>query len=205
VSWETDAERVARILPRGLEPAPVEGRHLVTVAGMRWAEGRLGFLPLVPFSQLNVRLYVRAAGGEETAVFFRTVRVTPPGLGGALLGVPVRPSRLRVREGLVEAPGLGLRLAYARRGPADPGGLARHELGLFEAAGVKGFRVIRGEAAWERAELVETPQAEPLLALGFEVAEPVSAFYAESASFDAELPARALPGGPRSSATRTAR
>ena len=204
-SWETDAQRVARVLPAGLRPATVEGRHLVTVAAMRWAGARLGGLPLPPFSQLNVRLYVRPANGSETAVFFRIIRVTPLGLGGALLGVPVRPARLRVREGLVEAQGLGLRLDYERRGPTDPGDLARHELGLFEAAGVRGFRVIRGAASWERAELTVPARVDPVLALGFEAGEPASVFYAGGASFEAELPARALPGGPSSSATRTAR
>ena len=181
------------MLPPGLEPAPVDGRHLVTIAAMRWAGGRLGVLPLPPFSQLNVRVYVEHEG--EGAVFFAALRVTLSGLGGALLGAPVRPATLRVRPGLVEAPGLGVRLAYEPGEPADPGELARHGLGLFEAAGVRAFRAVRGEASWRRAEATGPVRADPLLALGFDVEGPPELFCAERASFEVALPARRLPPG----------
>ena len=189
-SWETDAERVARILPAGLEPATVEGRYLVTIAGLRWKGARLGGVPLARFSQLNVRLYVERSG--ETGVFFRALRVTLPGMGGALLGFPVRPARIRVRPGLVEAPGLGVRVAYEPRGQAEPSELVSHELGLFEAAGLRAFRVRRGEAAWERAEPTGPFGADPLRALGFDVSDPPSLLYAPGAFFETELPARRL-------------
>jgi hypothetical protein len=189
-SWETDAERVARILPARLEPATVDGRHLVTIAGLRWEGARLGGVPLARFSQVNVRVYVERSG--ETGVFFRALRVTLPGMGGALLGFPVRPARIRVRPGLVEAPGLGVRLVYEPRGPAEPSELASHELGLFEAAGLRAFRVRRGEAAWERAEPTGPFGADPLRALGFDVSDPPSLLYAAGASFETELPARRL-------------
>jgi Uncharacterized conserved protein (COG2071) len=188
VSWETDADRVARILPAGLEPAAVDGRHLVTVAALRWAGGRLGFMPVPHFSQVNVRVYARR--GEETAVVFLALRVTPLGMGGALFGFPVRPVRARVREGVVSAPGFGVELRYERRGPAPPSALGEHELGLFEAAGLREFRVRRGEATWERAEPVGPVRAEPLLALGFALDGPPEIRYAATASFDAELPPR---------------
>jgi hypothetical protein len=191
-SWETDAERVARALPGGLEPAAVDGRHLVTLAAFRWEGGRLGRVPVPPFTQLNVRVYVEWAG--EPAVFFLTARVTPPGLGGALFGAPYRPARLRVRPGLVAAPGLGVSLSYEPRDPdpAGPGALARHELGLFEAAGLRGFRIRRAPADWQEAEPTGAIRADPLLALGFELDRPPSLLCAARTSFEVELPPRRL-------------
>jgi uncharacterized protein YqjF (DUF2071 family) len=187
-SWETEAERVARILPGGLEPATVDGRHLVTIAALRWDGGRLGRVPVPHFSQLNVRAYARHAG--ETAVVFLAVRVTALGLGAALFGVPVRLARVRARDGKVEAGGSGVSFRYERRGPADPSELGSHELGLFEAAGVRAFRIRRGETSWERAEPVGPVRADPVLALGFEVEGPPEIRYAAHAFFEAELPPR---------------
>lgn len=185
-SWETDAEQVARTLPRGLEPALVDGRHLVTIAALRWEGGRLGRVPVPHFSQLNVRVYAKHAG--EVAVVFLAMRVTLLGMGGALLGFPVRLARARVREGAVEVPGFGVSLRYERRGAAEPSELGSHELGLVEAAGLRAFRVRRGEAEWERAEAVGPVKADPLLALGFAVEGPPELRYAPRASFEAELP-----------------
>jgi hypothetical protein len=189
-SWETDAEQVRSVLPPGLAPATVDGRHLVTVAALRWTRARLAGVPLLPFSQLNVRVYARH--GQETGVFFAALRVTPPGLGGALFGLPVRPARLRVRPQLVEAPGIGVRIAFERRGPAEPSELGHHALGLFEAAGTRAFRIGRGAASWERAEPTEPVRADPLLALGFGLERPPTLLYAERAAFEVELPPRRL-------------
>jgi hypothetical protein len=186
-SWETDAERVARVLPGGLEPATVDGRHLVTIAALRWAGGRLGHVPVPRFSQLNVRVYARHR--DEVAVVFLALRVTLLGMGGALLGLPVRLTRARVREGIVEAKGFGVELGYERRGPAEPSELGSHELGLVEAAGLRELRIRRGEAAWERAEALGPVRADPLLALGLDSEAPPELRYAASASFEAELPA----------------
>ena len=187
-SWETDSESVAQTLPAGLEPATVDGRHLVTLAALRWEGGRLGVLPIPRFSQVNVRVYARH--GEETAVVFLALRVTTLGMGGALLGFPVRFARARVREGRVDAGGFGVSLAYERRGPAEPSELGAHELGIFEAAGVRAFRVRRGEATWERGEAVGPVRAEPLLALGFAVDGPPEIRYVARTSFEVELPPR---------------
>ena len=148
----------------------MDGRHLVTLAALRWEGGRLGVLPIPRFSQVNVRVYARL--GEETAVVFLALRVTTLGMGGAFLGFPVRLARARVRDGRVDAGGFGVSLAYEHRGPAEPSELGAHELGIFEAAGVRAFRVRRGEASWERGEAVGPVRAEPLLALGFEVDGP---------------------------------
>jgi uncharacterized protein YqjF (DUF2071 family) len=185
-SWETDAEQVARTLPRGVEPHPVDGRHLVTIAALRWDGGRLGRVPVPHFSQLNVRVYAKHAG--EVAVVFLAMRVTLLGMGGALLGFPVRPARARVREGAIEAAGFGVSLRYERQGAAEPSELGSHELGLVEAAGLRAFRVRRGQAEWERAEAVGPVKADPLLALGFAVEGPPELRYAPRASFEAEVP-----------------
>lgn len=189
-SWETDPELVALTLPAGLEPATVDGRHLVTLAALRWDGGRLGVLPIPRFSQVNVRVYARH--GDETAVVFLAVRVTTFGMGGALLGFPVRPARARVREGQVDARGFGVSLRYERRGPAGPSELGAHELGVFEAAGVRAFRIRRGEATWERGEAVGEVRADPLVALGFPVEGLPEIRYAARTSFEVELPPRRL-------------
>ncbi len=187
-SWETDADRVARVLPAGLEPATVDGRHLVTIAALRWDGGRLGLLPVPRFTQVNVRVYARHRG--EIAVVFLALRVSLLGMGGALLGFPVRPSHVRVREGSVAAKGFGVEVRYERRGPAPASELGSHELGLFEAAGLRELRVRRGEASWERAEAVGAVRADPLRALGFAVADQPELLYAPRASFEVELPPR---------------
>jgi uncharacterized protein YqjF (DUF2071 family) len=189
-SWETDPDRVRETLPAGLEPATVDGRHLVTLAALRWEGARLGVLPVLPFSQVNVRAYARV--GDETAVVFLALRVTTFGMGGALLGFPVRLARARVREGLVEAAGFGVSLRYERRGPAEPSELGGHELGIYEAAGVRAFRVRRGEASWQRAEAVGEVSADPLLALGFPVEGPPDVRCVARTSFEVDLPPRKL-------------
>ena len=83
-----------------------------------------------------------------------------------------------------------MRVAYEPRGQAEPSELVSHELGLFEAAGLRAFRVRRGEAAWERAEPTGPFGADPLRALGFDVSDPPSLLYAPGAFFETELPAR---------------
>ena len=168
----------------------MDGRHLVTLAALRWEGGRLGALPIPRFSQVNVRVYARH--GEETAVVFLALRVTTFGMGGAFLGLPVRPVRARVREGEVEAKGFGVSLRYERRGPAGPSELGAHELGMFEAAGVRAFRIRRGEATWERGEAVGEVRADPLVALGFPIEGPPEIRYVARTSFEVELPPRRL-------------
>jgi hypothetical protein len=135
-----------------------------------------------------VRVYARY--GQGTAVIFLALRVTAAGMGAALLGFPVRLARARVREGLVEAKGFGVELRYERRGTAGPSELGSHEVGLFEAAGLRELRVSRGEASWERAEAAGPVRADPLLALGFAVEGPPELRYAPHATFAAELPPR---------------
>jgi hypothetical protein len=193
-SWETDRESVRRSLPPELEPADVDGRFLVTAVCLRARGGRLGRLPVPPFSQLNVRTYCTWEG--EPAVFFVRAHVTPLGMFGALVGAPYRPSLLRLREGFARAPGLGFSLRYELRGEAQPDLLGRHELGIFEAGGLRAFRVQRGPASWHAAEPVGDVVSDVLLALGFDVSGAPELVYTPETSFETDVPARRRPTRP---------
>ena len=192
-SWRISEEEVARTLPSGLAPAEVEGRHLVSLVGFRAADVQLGRVRVPPFRQLNLRTYVRWNG--ERAVFFIAARVSPAGLGGILFGAPYRPARLRIADGLVAAPGLGVELRYKAEEHADPSEVAAHDVGLFESAGLRAFRVRRGEATWRGATPTQTPQVDLLLAHGFEPAAGPELLYANQAQFEAELPPHRVRAG----------
>ena len=201
-SWKTEREAVARSVHPAVEPATVGGAYLVSLVALRFAGGRLGALPLAPFSQLNVRTYVSYEG--EPAVFFLRAYVTLAGLGGALLGAPLRAARVRVRAGRVDAPGPGVRLLFGVGEPAEPGELCEQELGLYEAAGLRSFRITRRAAEWRRAEPVDDPRADVLLALGFDPRARPSVFYGRNAFFEVELPSP-VAESPRSRASRSRR
>jgi Uncharacterized conserved protein (COG2071) len=185
-SWETSRESVRSVLPVGLEPTEVDGRLLVSIVAFHVQGGRLGRVPILPFAQLNVRTYVNWK--EEPAVFFLGARVTTGGLPGRALGAPYRQARLRVEEGSVRAPGLGVSLRYRGDGRADPGPLGRHELGLFENDGLRAIRIHRGDAEWRRAEAIEPARVDFLVALGFEPRGEPELLYAAQASFETEVP-----------------
>ncbi len=192
VSWEVDPALVRPDLPSDLRPAPTDGgRALVSVVAFENTDVRLGDAPAPSFAQLNVRTYVTGDAGP--GAFVLSFRVTPPGMGGAAFGAPYRPARIRVREGSVVARGLGLTLRYRRTGdPAEPpfrtGPDATHEIGYFEAAGTRRFHAEHGAIAWERAELDADLRADPVLALGFDLGDPVSALYADRVGARFELP-----------------
>jgi uncharacterized protein DUF2071 len=190
-SWPVDPLAAVQALPPGVEPAEVDGESIVSLVTFRCVGGRVGLLPVLPFSQLNVRLYVEHKA--EPAVFFLRSLVTAAGLGGFLLGAPYKLAWVRVRPGDVSAPGLGVRLRY-RIGHAEatPGLLGRHELGIFEERGLRAFRVQRGPAEWRHAELLEAPRLDLLAALGLDVAGDPSLVYAAEASFDTEVPPKRL-------------
>lgn len=185
-SWETEPESVRRAVAAGLDPLAVDGRFLVSLVAFRVTGGRLGKLPVPPFSQLNVRTYVSWKG--EPAVFFLGSRVTAGGLPGRLLGAPYRQARLRVRGGLVQAPGLGVWIAYRVDGESEPGALGRHDLGLFDDDGLRALRIRRGEARWMKGELLEPARADLLLALGVSTSGDPDLLYAERTVFRAETP-----------------
>lgn len=187
-SWETDRESVERVAPPGAEPARVSGRYLVSVVSFRVRRGRVGVLPAVPFSQLNLRTYVMWKG--EPAVAFLAARVSAGGLPGLLVGAPYRSARVRVRAGEVRAPGLGVAVRYRPEGPGEPGELGRHELGIFQSGGSKGIRIERGPAEWQAAELLEPARAHLLLGYGFAPRGDPSLLYAPTASFHTASPRR---------------
>jgi hypothetical protein len=187
-SWETDRESVERAAPPGTEPAEVDGRYLVSLVSFQVRGGRAGHLPVLPFSQLNLRTYVTWKG--EPAVLFRASRVTPGGLPGLLLGAPYRSARLRVRPGELRAPGLGVEIRYERGGSADPGELGRHELGIFESGGLRAIRIARGPAAWTGAELLEPVKAQMLLGYGFSPRGEPDLVYTPETSFETEPASR---------------
>ena len=187
-TWPADRDEVARAIHPELEPADVDGAFRVSLVALRYDGGRVGPIGVPPFSQLNVRTYVSYRG--EPAVYFLRAYVTPPGMGAAFFGAPYRPARLRFSGRRVDAPGLGLSLAYELGVPSHPAALGRHELGLFEAAGLRAFRIRRGVAEWRVGRLTETPRADVLLAHGFRAAVEPSLLYAESTSFEADVPPR---------------
>jgi hypothetical protein len=187
-SWETDRESVERAAPPGTEPAEVDGRYLVSLVSFQVRGGRAGHLPVLPFSQLNLRTYVTWKG--EPAVLFRASRVTPGGLPGLLLGAPYRSARLRVRPGELRASGLGVEIRYERGGSADPGELGRHELGIFESGGLRAIRIARGPAAWTGAELLEPVKAQMLLGYGFSPRGEPDLVYTPETSFETEPASR---------------
>jgi hypothetical protein len=185
-SWETTREAVERVAPLGTAPATVAGRYLVSVVSFRVRSGRAGRLPVVPFTQLNVRTYV--TWEDEPAVHFLAARVTPGGYGGVLLGAPYKLARLRARPGVIRAPGLGLSLRYRPAEAADPGEIGRHELGIFESGGVRSIRITRGEAHWQAAELLEPPRADILLGYGFVPRGEPDLLYTARVSFETDPP-----------------
>jgi hypothetical protein len=190
-SWPVDPRAIGRALPPGLEPVTVDGESIVSLVTFRCEGGRVGRLPVLPFSQLNIRLYLEHDG--ESAVFFLRSLVTAGGLGGFFLGAPYRLAWIRVRPGEASAPGVGVRIRYrVGHAEATPGLLGRHELGIFEERGLKSFRVRRGPAEWRHAEPLEPPRIDLLAALGFDVHGDPRLVYAAEASFDTEVPPKRL-------------
>jgi hypothetical protein len=90
----------------------------------------------------------------------------------------------------MRAPGLGLSLRYRPGGPADPGELGRHELGLVEDNVLKAIRIRRGPAEWQSAVLLEPAKADVLLAYGFSPGGEPDLVYTARASFETERPAK---------------
>ena len=189
-SWPTDADSVAAATYPGLEPLPVDGQHVVSLVGVRFAGGRIGRARVPPFAQLNARTYVRSADGD--GVFFLRSYVTAAGLGGVFFGAPLRAARVRVGPERVAVVGAGVDLRFDVREAAEPGEVGRQELGLFEAAGLRAFRIERGPAEWRAADIAASPRVDLLLALGFELRGEPRLFYTRDTSFEAELPPRKI-------------
>lgn len=195
VTWAVPPSAARRDVPASVELALTDdGDALVSLVAYRADDVRLGGRRVPGFRQLAVRTYARS--GDEDGAFFLVQRVTLPGLGGIVFGTPVRPARIRVEDGRVRAPGLGASVLYRRLGRvADPpvaGGvpIGSQQVAFFVSAGLRRLPSAHEPYAWEAAELLEPPRVDPVLALGFKIAEPVSVLAARSAGFRLELPAR---------------
>jgi Uncharacterized conserved protein (COG2071) len=191
-SWETSQDDVRAVLPRELEPTPLDGRFLVSLAAFRVEGGRAGRYPVPPYSQLNVRAYVSRLG--KPAVFFVASRVTAGGLPAVLLGAPFRYGRVHVREGRVSAPGRGVDVRYRADERTDPGIFGEYELGVFENNGLRELTIERGKTVWQRAEALQPPKADFLVALGFALRGEPELLYAARTSFGFEVPPRRKSG-----------
>jgi Uncharacterized conserved protein (COG2071) len=192
VSWEI-AEDDARKLASGLEPNRIDGRHLVSLVGLGRVHARVGSVRLAPFSQINVRTYALLEG--QPGVLFLRSWVTPPGLVSGLAGAPVAVARIRSRTGLLEARGLGVRIAYELGEPIDSGPLGRQELGLHRRRGLRAFSVRRGPADWQEARATEV-RADPLLSLGLDRVSPPSLLYTPAATLEIRARPRRVKLGP---------
>ena len=175
-SWEIGEEDAGK-LTSGLEPAPIEGRYLLSIVGLGRVRARAGRVPLVPFTQINLRTY--ALLDESPAVLFLRSWVTPPGMVVALTGGPVSSARIKSEPGLLEAKGVGIRIRYELGRPVETGPLGRHELGLHRRGRLRAFTVKRGPAEWREASPVEV-RADPLLSLGLEPATQPTLLYTPS-------------------------
>jgi Uncharacterized conserved protein (COG2071) len=177
VSWPIAREDAERLLPPGLEPSPVDGRYLISVAAMRH-EGALRY------GQINIRTYVEHEG--EQAVYFLVTRVTLPGLVGAVMGAPFAPSRIDVAPGRVDAPGLGISLRYVIGEETDAGPMGGHTLGIYGRSRIKTFRIRRGPADWRRGDLHELLRVDPLVVYGFHPDVHGDVLYTEDARLELE-------------------
>ena len=183
VSWPIAREDASRLLPAGLEPATVDGRHLISLVAMRH-EGS------PRYCQINIRTYVEHE--NEDAVYFLVTRVTLPGLVGVLMGAPFAPSRIAVERGRVEARGLGISLRYGVGDETDPGPIGKHELGIFGRGRLRTIRITREPAVWHRGELTGPRRADPLVVYGFDPVEPAEVLYTERAVLRLDGRANAL-------------
>jgi uncharacterized protein YqjF (DUF2071 family) len=197
LSWAVSPGAVRRELPPALEPAlDPDGRAVVSLAAFRNTEVRVSGRQVPGFCQLNLRTYVERRGATE--ILLLSVRVSLGGIVGALFGVPVRPARLRVREGSVAAPGLGVSFEYERLAPVgavpDVGGapIGSQASALALTAGIRRIDAAHDPFAWEAAELVAPPRVDPVLALGFDLAWPDSVLYAARTAFRVELPPKSV-------------
>lgn len=200
VTWAVPPAAARRDLPAGVELALTEeGAALVSLVGFRARDVRLGGRPVPGWTQLAVRTYVRHA--DEDGVFFFLQRAGLLGLGGVLFGVPVRPARIRVSAGVLDAPGLGVAVRYRRsaeRADAPVAGgmpIGAQQVAFYVSAGLRRLASPHVPFAWQAAELVEPPRVDPVLALGFDAGEPVSVLAVERGGFRFELPAAAVAAG----------
>jgi hypothetical protein len=87
-----------------------------------------------------------------------------------------------------------VQIRYRAGEPIDPGLFGAYELGLFENDGLRELRIDRAETAWRRADALEPPRADFLVALGFHARGEPQLLYAARSSFGFEVPSRRKSG-----------
>lgn len=198
VTWAVRPGALQRMAPDGVEIETVDGDGLLSLLAARTVRARAGSWPAPPHSELVVHTRVTVAG--EPGLLVLSLRASAGGLAASLAGFPVRAARIRVREGLVRAPGIGVAIPYARGGgpgripEPPPGPTGRRRAVFFEAAGLRRLPVDHEAPAWERAEPAGPIRADAVLALGLDVGEPVSLLYSPALDVEADLSAGRVEG-----------
>ncbi len=125
--WATDPERLAQLLPRGVEPDTRDGSAWLAIVAFVMVGTRPMLAParaaLPPIPELNVRTYVRVGG--VPAVWFLSLDASSPlfvSVGRALYGLGYRRARMAVASDgacvhyLSERTGAAFCAAYAPTG-----------------------------------------------------------------------------------------
>ena len=195
-TWDVGLDQIDRTLPPGFEPLAVADHGLVSLVGFCARDVRLGAFPAPSYTGVNLRTYVRDREGEP-AIFILQSRVTPPGMGAIVLGLPVRATMIKARPGLLQALGMGVMFSYeigeedAEPPPLDPP-IGELELAYWRAAGVRRLVTRHEPVAWRGATATEPALLDPVLAHGFDVKQPPWLHYAERAAFELVLPPRKI-------------
>ena len=191
-TWQTGLGQVKRSLPAGFEPLALDGQGLVSVVGFCAREVKLGVVPAPPYSGINLRTYVRDRDGTP-AIFILQSRVTPPGMGALLLGLPVRATAITARAGSLVARGMGISFRYelgradAELPPLEPA-IGELEVAYWKAAGIRRLSTRHAPVSWRGATPTEPSTLDPVLAHGFDVQQPRWLHYAERVEFELTLP-----------------
>ena len=175
VHWEVDADRVAPLLPDGLEVDEHDGRTFVGVVPFEMRDIRASWMPrplALDFLETNLRCYVRANG--EPGVFFFSLEASSwlaVKVARLQWGLPYHHAAMTLEEsdGVVTAESTRrgsdamLRLRYRigePLGPSAPGSLEHFLLERYLLFCEKRGRLVRGQVYHEpypahAAELLE--------------------------------------------------
>jgi uncharacterized protein len=142
--FRSDAERLAALLPSGLELDRFDGEAWVSVVALEAVGPAPRVAPtlgkLLRYRQVNLRTYVRGEEGPGIYLLDTWVDRRLPALGARLLGMPYhvrRPLEVRFEEDRVSVRGPGTVLAgrVAAEAPAPPVGVERFLLERYWAYG----------------------------------------------------------------------
>lgn len=193
-SWEAEPAQVRAALPAGFEPIVREDAAFVSVVGFRVTRVRIARVPAPSYSAINVRTYARDRDGEPV-IFVLQTRVTPLGMGGLLLGVPVRASVISATRGALSAAGMGVSVRYELEDgppelpPLEPS-IGEFDVAYWKAGGIRRLVTRHPAIDLRSARREGSARFDPVLALGFDLKEPRWLHYAERVDFELELPPR---------------